>query len=466
MADSPISALTQVSGDLPNAAWLVADDLGVTKKLSQTQLLITELKSPLTLASTCKLQIYDTDNALYRDFITGTAGVTPRLDIAAPAGGEIFIDGATIGSTTAANATFNIATVNTDLNLANGCFIKSGTSNNDEFFIQAYDVDGSSYVTFMTVTSNNTPNLSIATPAGATMSINGAVIGDISPADASFTNVTMSNNGEIRSTTTAGHTYAIAAYDTDDLVYRYALQVTAGTNPTFEIGGPNMAGTADSLTIGSSNPAPATVTLLSVNNDIIFPYQGAVVSVDATGTYTAITNLATPRTVTLLSADAIISGKTRIIFDAVGTAGTNNITVATQGSETINGAATYTINTDYGYVAVVSDGTNWVVQNKVYVEADPLFTVQSTAVSANATANLVKVTDNSAARTITLLSADAAISGTIRIIKDADGTAGSSNNITIDTQGAETIDTAASQTIVANYGCLRVVSDGSNWWTF
>jgi len=53
------------------------------------------------------------------------------------------------------------------------------------------------------------------------------------------------------------------------------------------------------------------------------------------------------------------SGRLIIVKDAAGNAATNNITIDTQGSETIDGAATYVINTNYGKVTLYSDGSNW-----------------------------------------------------------------------------------------------------------
>ena len=90
----------------------------------------------------------------------------------------------------------------------------------------------------------------------------------------------------------------------------------------------------------------------------------------------------------------------------------------------------------------------------------------STAVSANTTTQtIIGVTDNSSARTITL-DTDDVVDGRIIIIKDEAGTAASANNITIDTEGAELIDGAASITITANYGVARVYSNGTNWFSW
>jgi len=71
---------------------------------------------------------------------------------------------------------------------------------------------------------------------------------------------------------------------------------------------------------------------------------------------TAIT--ASGDTVTL-ETDTVKAGKVVIIKDESGGAATDNITIATEGAETIDGAATITISADYGVARVYSNGTNW-----------------------------------------------------------------------------------------------------------
>ena len=53
------------------------------------------------------------------------------------------------------------------------------------------------------------------------------------------------------------------------------------------------------------------------------------------------------------------AGKVYIVKDESGAASVNNITLATTGGQTINGAATNVINTNYGTASVYSDGANW-----------------------------------------------------------------------------------------------------------
>jgi hypothetical protein len=63
-------------------------------------------------------------------------------------------------------------------------------------------------------------------------------------------------------------------------------------------------------------------------------------------------------TITISSAHIAVVGKHIRIIDEGGNASVHNITVATEGSETISGAATQTISTDYGRLRIYSDGSN------------------------------------------------------------------------------------------------------------
>jgi hypothetical protein len=65
-------------------------------------------------------------------------------------------------------------------------------------------------------------------------------------------------------------------------------------------------------------------------------------------------------TITLPSA-AVHPGNKITIKDKAGNASSNNITVDTEGSESIDGSSTLTINTDRGYVTVTADFDGWFV---------------------------------------------------------------------------------------------------------
>ncbi len=83
-------------------------------------------------------------------------------------------------------------------------------------------------------------------------------------------------------------------------------------------------------------------------------------AVTATDYIVAYTSLSTGRTVTLPTAVGI-GNRIYIIIDETGTANTNNITVATTSSQTINGAATKVINSAFGSLKVYSNGANWII---------------------------------------------------------------------------------------------------------
>ncbi len=63
-------------------------------------------------------------------------------------------------------------------------------------------------------------------------------------------------------------------------------------------------------------------------------------------------------TVTLATA-TVEAGRVVIINDEGGNSNSNNITIDTEGSETIDGNATATLSTDNDSLRLYSDGTNW-----------------------------------------------------------------------------------------------------------
>lgn len=67
-----------------------------------------------------------------------------------------------------------------------------------------------------------------------------------------------------------------------------------------------------------------------------------------------------PCTITIPSAQRR-QGRRISIKDSGGNAGTNNVTIATGGSETIDGAATAVLSTDYESVDLICNGTNWFI---------------------------------------------------------------------------------------------------------
>jgi len=78
---------------------------------------------------------------------------------------------------------------------------------------------------------------------------------------------------------------------------------------------------------------------------------------------------------------------------------------------------------------------------------------------------ILGVTNTFGSRLVTIQSADIVGATRLFIIKDESGGAGV-NNITIVTEGAETIDGVASVVIVQNYGVVRLYSDGFNLFSF
>lgn len=69
-------------------------------------------------------------------------------------------------------------------------------------------------------------------------------------------------------------------------------------------------------------------------------------------------NLTAAREYQISSEDVAEAGRLFRVKDEEGNAGTYNVTISTEGAETIDGAATYVIGNDYGAVGLYSNGSN------------------------------------------------------------------------------------------------------------
>jgi hypothetical protein len=76
-----------------------------------------------------------------------------------------------------------------------------------------------------------------------------------------------------------------------------------------------------------------------------------------------VTDTSAPRTITLATSLMNDSPNARMIVvkDEGGTANVGNITIATEGSETIEGSASILINVPYGMAMLYSDGAGWFI---------------------------------------------------------------------------------------------------------
>ena len=97
------------------------------------------------------------------------------------------------------------------------------------------------------------------------------------------------------------------------------------------------------LQVNTTTVAGATYTVLRTDDIIHSTYS-------ATGAVT----------ITIPTA-LMAEKKTFTIKDAGGKAGTNNITIATQGAETIDGGVTYIITNDYDAITLYSNGSHWFI---------------------------------------------------------------------------------------------------------
>ncbi len=115
--------------------------------------------------------------------------------------------------------------------------------------------------------------------------------------------------------------------------------------------------------IGGTTPGAIAATTISSSAGIVIDYVGVS---DANRTNTALstdhvvifTSLTADRTYQISSEDIAQAGRVIVIKDGSGKAATFNIIISTEGAETIDGAATFTLSSNYGAINLVSNGSN------------------------------------------------------------------------------------------------------------
>lgn len=88
---------------------------------------------------------------------------------------------------------------------------------------------------------------------------------------------------------------------------------------------------------------------------------GTTYSTAATDFLIGVTSLVNAPTIGLPRPKFVGPGKTYVIKDEVGGAATTTITVVSQGEETIDGASSFAISTNYEAITFYSDGANWFI---------------------------------------------------------------------------------------------------------
>jgi hypothetical protein len=180
-------------------------------------------------------------------------------------------------------------------------------------------------------------------------------------------------------------------------------------------------------------------------------------TVDTTTTdYEILCNQSAAISITL---PAPTNGRDLIIIDISNTAGSNNITILPNASETINGQSSLVISQNRGGVILTSNGTNWYVVNQmrsISSQTPPQVAIPSTTIDWS-TANVFTQT-LSANTTFTFANATAGQTIVIRLTNTA-------SNYTVTWPSMKwPFQTAPTMTIGAFSDIYTIVYDGTNYY--
>jgi hypothetical protein len=142
----------------------------------------------------------------------------------------------------------------------------------------------------------------------------------------------------------------------------FTINTNAGTAYVSLAGGPG-TGAVGQLTLNTATTDTSSFTAVGMANTASQTFNRTAVAdvayaILTTDCIVAYTSLTAPRTATLPTSVGV-KGKIYIVKDEAGLAGTQNITIATTSAQTIDGAATKVINTNFGVFRLYSNGTNW-----------------------------------------------------------------------------------------------------------
>lgn len=138
---------------------------------------------------------------------------------------------------------------------------------------------------------------------------------------------------------------------------------------------------------------------------------------------------------------------------------TNTITLDGNSSETINGSATLVLTNKYQWTMLWCDGSGWWALNFGVQQLRTSFRTETTTYTATIHDEVILADATVGGFTITLPTA-ASAKGKVLLIK---ATSVAGGNVTIDGDGAETIDGAATLVISTTNRCVQIASTGTNW---
>jgi hypothetical protein len=158
-------------------------------------------------------------------------------------------------------------------------------------------------------------------------------------------------------------------------------------------------GASNTALVGIGTATPTTA--LTVNGGQSGSVTTTAISYTALSTdyIIEVTNTSSPRTITLPTAAVSNRGQQYRIKDTSGAAGVNGIIIAPT-SGTIDGAASISINTNYGWASVYSDGSAWYSNSAA--SSTPFSWVAVSGTSQTIAGNTGYYTQNAATTTLTL----------------------------------------------------------------
>lgn len=248
-------------------------------------------------------------------------------------------------------------TANTTASATDNLLVFTGTTATTLTLPTAVGCDGRSYMIKNASTTGPTPLLTIATTSAQT--IDGASSWSLSGANESITVISNGSNWHIATQSAPATANTRWTQDGDNVAATKSLGTTSNFSLPFITNNTERMRLTNAGSLGISTTTPNST--LDVRGSLSTNYRAFTTATTAAASDNLLVFTGTTATTVTLPTAVGCDGRSYMIKNASATGPTPALTIATTASQTIDGAASWTLTSVNETITLISNGANWMV---------------------------------------------------------------------------------------------------------